>query len=413
MEIEIRELLRERAEDVRAEPRIPPTILRRARHRRAFNAAAAGVLTAGVVAAAVVGTRVALEGQIPEPRRGVAVGRLGEYDGIYPETPTLRAIRVGRVPAQPWTTPRGVVRLYAENILGWDPADLAIGRTIPAGIGPASILNTSLGSQSRIELMMERLGGVYTIASTESEAIEIDRPDPTDAFRRGETVTVSGRLRFVPPSGAVEASLTSGTTGSGVAARVERSGAFTLPVQIPRQSDEPPVLAITVHVPSGETLAVTSFRLTVDAEAPPAESLPEAVESTRAAIIEAARARDWEALRTLIPEGEFEFTFGLAEDPISYWKDLEAEGEPILDTLATLLEGPWAPNYPTNQWEILYVWPGPAVNPAEDWTEEDVAILRRTASRREIELYRDFGSYIGWRVGIWEDGTWSSFIAGD
>jgi hypothetical protein len=159
-------------------------------------------------------------------------------------------------------------------------------------------------------------------------------------------------------------------------------------------------------------VTLTSFRLAVDAEAPPAEALPKAVDSTRAAIIGAARAQDWRTLRTLIPP-DFSFGFGVADDPISYWKDLEAEGGPTLDTLATLLEGPWALNEPTNQGEILYVWPAPAVKRAKDWSGEDIEILRRTASEREIERYRDFGSYIGWRVGIWEDGTWSSFIAGD
>jgi hypothetical protein len=224
MESEIRELLRERAECVRAEPRIPPTV-RRARRRRALNAAAAGVLTAGLVAAAVVGTRVALDGQFPEPRRGVPVGHLGQYDGIYPETAaTLRAIRTGRIPPDPWTTPRGVVRMYAENILGWDTDGFVIDRVFQMSGGPTPILNTAilnttttLGSRTRIDLTMERRGGVYTIVSAESEAIEIDHPDPSDTFRRGESVTVSGRLRSVPPSGSVEASLTSGTAGSGVA----------------------------------------------------------------------------------------------------------------------------------------------------------------------------------------------------
>jgi hypothetical protein len=420
METEIRDLLRERAEDVRAEPRIPPTVLRRAQRRRALNAAAAGILTAAVVAGVVVGTRVALDGQAPEPRRGAVVGRLGEYDGIYPETTaTLRAIRAGRIPTDPWTTPQDVARHYAENILGWDTDEFVIGRVFPWGGRPRPILKTTilnttttLGPRSRIDLTMERWGDVYTVSSAESLAIEIDHPETSDTFRRGETVTVSGRLRFIPPTGSVEASLTSGTAGSGVAEPVARKGAFTLPINIPPLGDEPPVLAVTVHMPSGATLSVTSFRLGLDAGAPPAETLPDVVESTHTAIIEAARARDWEALRDLIPRN-FSFTFGLAGDPISYWKDLAAEGEPILDTLATLLEGPWAPNEPTNEGRILYVWPGPAVKPAEDWTREDVAILRRIATEREIELYRDHGSYIGWRAGIWDDGTWASFIAGD
>jgi hypothetical protein len=413
METEIRELLRERAEDVRSDPRIPPTVLRRARRRRAVTAVAAAGLTAGIVAAMVVGTRLALDGGSPEPRRGIPVGRLGEYDGIYPETATLRAIRAGHIPVEPWRTPQSVARMYAENVLGWEPSDATVSETY--GRLRVSIANPKLGPDSRIRLAMERRGDVLTIRSAGSPSILIDHPDPADPLVPGDQLTISGRLESVlrrPERLSVEVSLTSRTTGSGVGTPAGKYGPFTLPLQVPKEIEDPPILAITLHTRSGETLTITSFRLAVDAEAPPAGTLPEAVGSTRAAIIDAARGRDWQTLRTLIPRN-FSFSFGVADDPISYWKDLEAEGEPILDTLATLLEGPWAPNEPTDQGEILYVWPGPAVKPAEDWTKKDVAILRRTASEREIELYRDLGSFIGWRVGIWEDGTWSSFIAGD
>jgi hypothetical protein len=409
MEREIRDLLRERAEDVRAQTRIPPTVLRRARRRRAVTAVAAAGIAAGVVAAAVVGTRAVLNRAIPDQRRQVPAGTLEHYEGIYPPRATLRAIRKGVVEPEPWSTPERVALQYAENMLGWADGEVLVGHAAQTYPKLTSITNRSLGPRSRISLVLERRGDIYTIASVLGDAIQIGTPALSDVFRPGESVVVAGRAE-IPPGASVTASLTAGTAGTGAAAP-PGNGEFSLSLEIP-PSAESPILVVTVHLRSGATLTQTSFRLAVDPNAPPAEALPSAVESTRAAIIEAARLRDWKALRALIP-ARFEFSFGLSDDPIRYWKDRQAEGEPVMDILVTLLEGPWAPNEPTNEGKILYVWPGPAVKSADEWTREDIAILRRVASAREIELYRDLGYYIGWRVGIWEDGTWSSFIAGD
>jgi hypothetical protein len=436
METEIRELLRERAEDVRAEPRIPPTVLRRARRRRVYAVVLAGAVAVGVAAAGVVGARSLLDGIAAEPRLTRPAETLPDvYPFIYPPAEELESIREqvaqGSVPM--WTEPEGVAHLFAVNVLGWDPDDVAVSQGSERNT--VVVRNPALPEAARFEgglgttLYLSRVPGsdppVYAVLAAAAEAIEVEPVGPDDEFGSGGTVAFRGRLAFVPdaativltyrdPEGAqVEAS-----------APVQPDGTFEVSVEVPTGVGPTSLISIALRDASGRTLALISSMVASPViveersiggeEAGQARALPATVVETRDALIAAAEDRDWVALRDLIPQRGFEFSVGLAGDPIAYWKDLEAEGEPILDILVTLLEGPWAPNEPTNEGEILYVWPAPAVKPAEEWTREDIAILRRTASAREIESYReDIGSYLGWRVGIWEDGTWSSFIAGD
>jgi hypothetical protein len=61
MDSEVRQLLRDRAEEARIEPTIPPAVLRRARRRRAGTVAMTGVVAAAVAAGALVGVRAALD----------------------------------------------------------------------------------------------------------------------------------------------------------------------------------------------------------------------------------------------------------------------------------------------------------------------------------------------------------------
>jgi hypothetical protein len=45
--------------------------------------------------------------------------------------------------------------------------------------------------------------------------------------------------------------------------------------------------------------------------------------------------------------------------------------------------------------------------------EADLEALRTLFTEDELQSFADFGSYIGYRVGIWENGDWSFFVAGD
>ena len=136
--------------------------------------------------------------------------------------------------------------------------------------------------------------------------------------------------------------------------------------------------------------------------------LPAAVEETRSAILAAAEAGDYEALRPLIPESGFEYTFGgpVAGGPIGYWQELERTGERPLETLATILELPYVLSRGYYVWPCAYTLTG-----VDDLSEHERALL---APLGEIDtLFIPDTGYLGWRTGIAADGTWTFFVAGD
>jgi hypothetical protein len=143
---------------------------------------------------------------------------------------------------------------------------------------------------------------------------------------------------------------------------------------------------------------------------PGGEELPEPVAETRRAIAAAAAARDYDALRALIPKAGFTYTYGspVAGGPTAYWRQLEGVEDPSpLAALAAILEMP-----PTREGEA-YVWPfAYDRNPAE-LTRREREILAPVASEQQIDQWAGFGHYLGWRAGIRSDGAWLFFVAGD
>lgn len=130
---------------------------------------------------------------------------------------------------------------------------------------------------------------------------------------------------------------------------------------------------------------------------------------TQQAILDAAQALDWDALRALIPEEGFTFSFGGERDPISYWQELESRGHvPVIgDILPMVLSTEPA------RLRGTYIWPAPAAEDPADWDEHDLDVLRQIHPEEDIRLFREMGLYTGWRVGIDRDGTWVFFVAGD
>ena len=153
-----------------------------------------------------------------------------------------------------------------------------------------------------------------------------------------------------------------------------------------------------------ETTTVT-VTTTEDAET----GLPQAVARMRAALLEAAEDRDYEALRRLVPSTGFEYTFGspVPGGPIAYWQELErtTDDEPLV-RLEQVLEMPYTLS------RGLYVWP---------FAYDVVSTADLTAYERELlaplgqleSVFVEGTGYLGWRAGIRPDGTWVFFVAGD
>jgi hypothetical protein len=132
--------------------------------------------------------------------------------------------------------------------------------------------------------------------------------------------------------------------------------------------------------------------------------LPEPVNATHTALLEATRSNDYEALRPLIPD-EFSYTFGgpVEGGPIAFWKQVEQESaERPIEILGRILELPYT------LYRGTYVWPFAFDKQPDELTEHERELLG--------DLADNFGAgsgYLGWRAGIEPDGTWTFFIAGD
>jgi hypothetical protein len=151
------------------------------------------------------------------------------------------------------------------------------------------------------------------------------------------------------------------------------------------------------------------FKLDDSEATAPVTGLPDAVEETRAALLEAAEARDYEALEELIPSGGFEYTFGgpVEGGPVAYWQEIErTTDERPLDTLAAILKMPYVLS------RGYYVWPWAyTLTSARDLSPHEEELLAPLGV--PSEFFPEGVGYLGWRTGIAPDGTWTFFVAGD
>jgi hypothetical protein len=136
---------------------------------------------------------------------------------------------------------------------------------------------------------------------------------------------------------------------------------------------------------------------------------PAAVEETRVRLLDAAETGDYEALRPLIPDSAFKYTFGdtVEGGPIAYWQELErtTDQRPIKE-LAAVLQLPYVLS------RGYYVWPWAyAVSSSDDLSPHERKLLAPLGL--PSRLFPEGAGYFGWRAGIAPDGTWTFFVAGD
>ena len=142
---------------------------------------------------------------------------------------------------------------------------------------------------------------------------------------------------------------------------------------------------------------------------PAEDQLPGPVAEKKEAIVDAAHALDYDGLEALVDTTNFTYSFGESGDPAGYWRRMEEKAEvPILgDFLPTVLAMPWAKLGP------VYVWPSVHAKKPARWTEQERKALERLYTKKRIRQFERAGSYLGWRAGIQQDGTWLFFVAGD
>ena len=144
--------------------------------------------------------------------------------------------------------------------------------------------------------------------------------------------------------------------------------------------------------------------------------MPEPVRKTWAALRDAARLGDIEALQPLIEAQPSPPTFAFDEidQPIRYLKSLsgDPEGREILAILLEVLESGFVLADPDTP-EAMYLWPYFARYPLEELTPEQMVEMFTLLTAGDYQDMLSYGAYIFFRVGISPDGTWHFFVAGD
>lgn len=142
--------------------------------------------------------------------------------------------------------------------------------------------------------------------------------------------------------------------------------------------------------------------------AAPAPDLPDDVAAQREFLIDAALRCDEQLLFTAIEESsQFTYSFGSEGDALGYWWELEEAGEEPFLRLAEVL----ATTPALADGDEVYVWPRVHTGQPEDTTAEAWAEV--TWMEDPQQQAEDAGGYLGWRVGISDDGEWRFFVAGD
>ena len=182
----------------------------------------------------------------------------------------------------------------------------------------------------------------------------------------------------------------------------ETAAPATPPAQEPPTATEP-------AAPPAEPAPSASPTETEPPAPATATELPAAVVQTRDAILAAAHARDYEGLESLLDPETFSYSFGESGDPAGYWRNLEDEAHvPILGDFLPLILSMHVARV-----DGTYVWPAAHAREPSEWTQEDLADIRMVYPEEDIERFEQAGAYLGYRVGIREDGTWIFFVAGD
>jgi hypothetical protein len=420
-DVDLKTMLDEKAEEMRLDPRIPRGVLRRPRRRRAANAVLAGTVTVGLALSAFVGARALLD-QTATPQPVVPAAPTEElYRFVYPPTPeelelTQRQVADGHIPL--WTVPEQVAGFYVRDVMGWDLADAVL--EVQEGDPVVVVATNPTASEIPTRLSMALVAGapgpdddIYAVASAETDALSIEAPPREETAAPGSRIVFRGRLLVDEPGLTVSVTLewSNVAAGSGSA---EGTPTFRHSVDVPPDVQGAPVARIAVHRGTGdEILAMTSFRVGAGqgsaGASEPEVAIPARVLETRNAILDTARTRDLQALRSLIPDEGFTFSFGGETDPIRYWKRLESEGHtPVIgDILPAVLET--EPGFDRG----VFVWPAQAAEDPAEWDEQDIEALTAIHAEEDVRSFQDAGLYLGWRVGIQRDGTWVFFVAGD
>ena len=186
----------------------------------------------------------------------------------------------------------------------------------------------------------------------------------------------------------------------GTLVRAAAAVALVLTLGVACTGDEPSSASETSTDSSTETVVATE-------PVPTVEELPDPVAQTRAAILSAASAQDYDALEAIVDAEVFLSDAGFGVDPVAHWRDL---GTGPLDAMAALLALRHTVRE-TNE-GTLYHWPRfTADSDPEDMSPAERDALTALLGEDGLEAsFQEETGYVAPRLGILADGTWWFFV---
>ena len=142
------------------------------------------------------------------------------------------------------------------------------------------------------------------------------------------------------------------------------------------------------------------------------DGLPDAVNAKRADVFSTAVSCDYAALAGLASDSGFTYSFGGGDDPAGFFADQEFRGTPLMRYLVATLNMSYSVIENPDGSDI-YTWPGAFAFEWDATTEAQRAEIADLYGDDALDGYAEFGAFIGWRVGIDENGEWVFFVAGD
>lgn len=147
---------------------------------------------------------------------------------------------------------------------------------------------------------------------------------------------------------------------------------------------------------------------------PDLPDLPADVAQTRQRIVAAATACNFDRLGEIASaDGSgFTFSFGNGGEPAQHWRRLELTGDEPLRYLVELLSRPY--RRVPGAAPAIFAWP--SAHGFDDWNavpKADREALRPLYGDSDLASFDAAGTYLGYRIGIRQDGAWLYFVAGD
>ncbi|MGH2672765.1 MAG: hypothetical protein ACRDHC_07290 [Actinomycetota bacterium] len=425
-ESEVRQRLSELAGGVGLRPSLERPTVRRARRRRTMTAATSALVIVAVLAVSYAGVSSFLR-QPPTIGNDPSPAPAPVFKGLWPETsPDALAEMQGQVDEghHPMRVdPAGTATEFSTTLMNWPMGDVQVERaSADAGRAIVVLSNRLFGDNvPPMTIDLAQLGvtgptGVWSVTGVSTPLIELDLV-PSEA---GPTapLTISGRVtdRFEGSSLAVH--VLDGPTFDTVIAHARRElveERFEIELAVPATPDGHATVVVWVPDAVGMSLGTIAIPVSTPVVAAPptspaptsanAEGVPPVVAATAQRIHQAAVARDFDTLASLMDPNIFVYNLDDGSDPIPAWR----EDPQILDTIALVLELPPIP-IDVEGVGRFYVWPYLAQADLANPTPQQVRDLERLGT--SVEDVQVAGGYLGPRLAIDATGLWRNFVVG-